>query len=123
MTVAPMILEDIHVVPDQPYFVNIEVMHTDTDGKDEYADIAMDDQTFNKCNPSGPDFECTWHTCSLENQETNPLGRTITSTDGVIKFNATYSRGVTGNKHCNVNGLAGTAFVRVTLTPEKGKGT
>ena len=121
-TVAPMIKENIYVIPHQSYLVDVEIVHSDTDNENEYADITFDGQDFGRCNPNGHEFKCTWHNCSEENHGSNVPRRSINSTFGIIKFEAAYSRNVDADPSCNANGVKWTAIVRVTLTPYKEKG-
>ena len=110
-------------MPHQNYLVAIEILHTDTNAPDVYADITLDGINFGRCNPKGIRFKCSWHDCSLPTYYgTNVPKRLINSTNGVILFKAAYSYSygyAYGHEECSVNGVSGAAFARVTLTPEK----
>ena len=121
-TTAPIIQENIKIIPNQKYLVDVEIVITDTEHRDEYADITFDGKNFGKCNPSLADHTCTWHSCNLTTHGTNVERQPITSTDGVIAFKAKYSSDVDQSRKCTVDGATGTAIVRVTLIPEKRNG-
>ena len=122
-TRAPIIQENINVIPHQSYLVDVDIVITDTETRTEYADITLDGKSFGRCNPSLPDHRCTWHNCSVMTHGTNVDRQPITSVDGVIQFKAQYSSDVDQSRTCTVDGETGTAIVRVKLTPEKQNGT
>ena len=121
-TTAPTIQENINVIPNQRYLVDVEIVITDTEHRDEYADITFDGKNFGRCNPSLPDHTCTWHSCNVTTHGSNVERQAITSTNGVVAFKAKYSRDVDQSRKCTLDGATGTAIVRVTLTPEKRNG-
>ena len=95
-------------------------MITDTEHRDEYADITFDGRDFGRCNPSLADHTCTWHSCNVTTHGTNVERQLIASTDGVIAFKAQYSRDVDQSRKCTMDGATGTAIVRVRLIPYEG---
>ena len=121
-TTAPIIQENINVIPNQRYLVDIEIVITDTETDKEYADMTLDGKNFGRCNPSLADNTCTWHSCNDTGHFDHVERQAITSTNGVISFKAQYSREVNIASGCHVDGVSGTAIVRVTLTPEKRNG-
>ena len=104
------------------YLVDVEIVITDTYASNEYADIIFDGKNFGRCNPSLADHNCTWHSCNVTIHGTNVERQAIKSTNGVIAFKANYSRDVDQSRTCTVDGVTGTAIVRVTLTPKKRNG-
>ena len=122
-TTAPIIQENINVIPHQRYLIDVEIVITDTESHDEYADITLDGNNVGRCNPSLADHTCTWHSCNATNHHGHVERQGITSTNGVIAFEAKYSRAVNQATTCTMDGATGTAIVRVTLAPEKRNGT
>ena len=107
---GPLISGSIPVIQDQLYTVKVELMLTDLDGDDEYADITLNGISFGQCNPSGGQQSCTWHICSALTQS---IIQTSTSS---ISVYIQYSDEV-DDFPCEVDGRNAPAIARVTLIP------
>ena len=119
----------IYVTPGAEYSIKLEVLKNDlADSSEKVSDIKINDESFGECNPSGDDYDCTFHDCT-------PLltRKTVSSTTGEMSVDLTF---IGHSYDCNCDKRtweckderlpkgdlsAMSAVARVTLTPETGK--
>ena len=111
---GPLINETCTVKANTRYFIQIEIMKTDTDLPDEFAYITLNGEYFGTCDPGGPDGKCEYESCSslshYDIQSENSQIRVEIQFTESVQSDATYP--------CYVDGNRATGVARITLTPE-----
>ena len=84
----------LYVIPGAEYSIKFEVLRNDLgDPSEKVSDIKINDESFGECNPSGGDYDCTFHDC------TSVLARqTVSSATGEMSVKLTF---VGHSRDCN----------------------
>ena len=107
---GPLITGSIPATSSLLYNVQVELMLTDLDRDNEYADITLNGISFGQCNPSSCQACCKWYNCSA--LRTSPI---LGSPTGIL-VHIQYSNSASSYR-CTVNGHRDTAIARITLVP------
>ena len=110
-----LLQQNIEVVANEIYNVQIDVMTTDLNSDSEYADVSIDGSNVGRCNPSGRGRwdSCKWWRCPVKPSQ-------MSSTTNSLSIQLQYSSGAAGQQ-CTYNGQSAYQMARVTLTTGTGK--
>ena len=109
------ISENINIEPNTEYILQIELMRTDTDNSNEYAEIFIDGVNIGICNPNRPVFGGTYFSCNQINHGNNVPIQAVSSKNGVIQFNAKFTDFVNDVGTCPSENVTSPAMARVRL--------
>ena len=112
---GPLISQNIDVISNLLYNVNLEVMLTDLDSSTEYLTIdisgtGMAPSITGTCNPNYGQASCDWYTCTISPTQ-------AFSTNQILAVQLQYSSAVGSFATCSYMGQTGHAVARVTLAP------
>ena len=114
----------LQVIPQQKYWIKLEVLQNDlADSDEKVSRIEIDGKNIGECNPTGGDFDCTFFNCAPD-----LLSNQISSENGRLKVKLTYqghSKDCDCDKQtwrCKRENLDNSltpmvAVARITLTP------
>ena len=123
----PVIEGTMYTTPDQMYQMNIEVMRTYQNNKEQkVSSITVNcgsswSESFGSCRPSNGHAEgCTFYDCSRDTFEGAFNTKTILCNEQKLDVKIEYSHPVNENERCKWKHDMATAVARVTLNPRSG---